>query len=246
MKSLLITGAAHGLGRCMARHADRAGYRVGVLDIDAAAAAQVAGELGTAMALEADVGDPAAMSAALDAFGEAPSVLINNAGILRTGPLIDHPVEDFRLVIDINLTGVFIVGQLVARRMREAGGGAIVNVASINGMHPSLNSGAYAAAKAGVIGLTQNMAVEWGAFGIRVNSIAPGFIDAGMAAPFYREAAVRRRRGSAVPLKRLGTDDEVAQCALFLASDAASYISGQNIAIDGGVIQSVLAQLPRD
>ncbi|MYF12306.1 MAG: SDR family oxidoreductase [Gammaproteobacteria bacterium] len=243
---MLITGAANGLGRCMARHADQAGYRVGVLDINAEAAAQVAGELRAAVALEADVRDPTAVSAALDAFGEAPSALINNAGILRTGPLIDHPVDDFRLVVDINLTSVFIVGQLAAQRMREAGGGVIVNVASINGMHPSLNSGAYAAAKAGVIGLTQNMAVEWGAFGIRVNAIAPGFIDAGMAAPFYQDPTVRQRRGGAVPLKRLGTDDEVAQCALFLASDAASYISGQNIAIDGGVIQSVLAQLPRD
>ena len=135
MKSMLITGAANGLGRCMARHADQAGYRVGVLDIDAEAAAQVAGELRTAVALEADVRDPAAVSAALNAFGEAPSALINNAGILRTGPLINHPVADFRLVIDINLTSVFIVGQLAAQRMRDAGGGAIVNVASINGMH---------------------------------------------------------------------------------------------------------------
>lgn len=245
-KSCLVTGAGHGLGACIAEHAARAGYRVGVLDLDGDAATAVADRLENAVALNANVCDASSITAALDEFGATPDVLINNAGILRTGPLIDHSVDDFRLVMDTNLNSVFIVGQLVARRMRDNGGGVIVNMASINGMHPSLDCGAYPAAKAGVINLTQQMAIEWGQFGIRANSISPGFIDAGMSAPFYTNPDIRELRSRAVPLKRLGSADEVAECALFLASDAAAYISGQNIAIDGGVIQSVLMQLPRE
>ena len=246
MKNCLVTGAGHGLGACIAEHAAKAGYRVGVLDLDGAAAEAVAGQLDNAVALSANVCKPDEVECALETFGAAPDVLINNAGILRTGPLIDHGVEDFRLVVDTNLNSIFIVGQLVARLMRDNGGGSIINMASINGVHPSLDCGGYPAAKAGVINLTQQMALEWGPFGIRANSIAPGFIDAGMSAPYYANPTIRESRGNAVPLKRLGSADEVALCALFLASDQSAYISGQNIAIDGGVIQSILMQLPRD
>ena len=175
-----------------------------------------------------------------------PDVLVNNAGILRTGPLMDHDPADFRLVMDVNLNGVFIVAQAVARGMRERGGGAIINMSSINGIHPSPNCGAYVAAKAGVIGLTQQMSIEWGEFGIRTNAIAPGFIHAGMSAPFYEDETVRNNRANAVPMGRLGKAEDIAQCVLFLASDAAEYISGETITVDGGVINSVLKQLPRE
>ena len=245
MKTMVITGGGQGLGACIARLADDAGYRVAVLDMDQAAALEVAGSLSNGVGLAADVQDAEAVEAAMAQLDNV-DVLINNAGILRTGPLIDQPVEDFRLVTDVNLVGVFVAGQAAARRMRDAGGGSIVNLASINGIHPSPDSGAYAAAKAGVIGLTQHMSIEWGRYNIRVNAIAPGFIDAGMSAPFFENPAVRERRGSAVPLRRLGTAEDVAQTALFLASDAASYISGETIAVDGGVINSVLLHLPRE
>ncbi len=245
MATALITGAAHGLGAAMAEHAAKAGYRVGVLDLELDAASAVADPI-DGIAIGADVTDPAAVEAALDALGEAPQLVVNNAGILRTGPLMDHAVDDFRLVIDVNLNSVFIVAQAAARRMKEAGGGSIVNIASINAINPSPLCGAYAAAKAGVICLTQQMALEWGPYGIRVNSIAPGFIDSGMSAPYYQDQRIRELRGNAVPLRRLGAADDVAQCVVFLASDAASYISGENIAVDGGVIRSVLAQLPRE
>ena len=245
MKNLLVTGAGNGLGARIAALADDAGYRVGVLDLDINAASAVADNLTNAVPLGADVRDEDEVAAALGEFG-TPDVLVNNAGILRTGPLLEQSVEDFRMVVDTNLVSVFVVSQAAARLMRDAGGGAIVNMASINGMHPSLDCGAYPAAKAGVMNMTQQMAIEWGPFGIRVNSIAPGFIDAGMSAPFFENPDIRRMRGNAVPLKRLGSADDVARCALFLASDEASYISGENIAVDGGVINSVLMQLPRE
>ena len=245
MATALITGAAHGLGACMAEHAARRGYRVGVLDLDLEEARAIADPIG-GIALAADVTDAGEVEDAVDRLGETPTLLINNAGILRTGLLMEHAVEDFRRVIQVNLVSVFIVSQIVARRMQDSGGGAIVNLASINAINPSTECGAYAAAKAGVVCLTQQMSLEWGEYGIRVNSMAPGFIDSGMAAPFYRNPAIRELRGSAVPLGRIGSADDVAECAMFLASDAAGYITGQNIAIDGGVINSVLMQLPRE
>ena len=218
MPSMIVTGAAHGLGKCIAEHAAREGYRVGVLDLERAGAAQVAEAIG-GVALASDVTDPSSVNEAFEAFGETPDVLVNNAGILRTGPLLDHDVEDFRRVVEVNLNSVFIVAQIAARRMRDAGGGCIA--------------------------LTRQMSMEWGEYGIRVNSIAPGFIDAGMQAPFFENQTVRELRSNAVPLKRLGSADDVAQCALFLASQQAAYISGENITVDGGVINSVLMQLPR-
>ena len=244
-RTLLVTGGGSGLGEAVARAADAQGYRVGVLDIDAEAARRVADGLQNGVALVADVRDAEKVATALQQL-ERIDVVVNNAGVLRTGPLIDHDPEDFRWVVDINLTSVFVVGQAAARLMREAGGGSIVNIASINGIHPSPSCGAYTAAKAGVMGLTQQMAIEWGEFGIRVNAIAPGFIDAGMSTPFYANDAVRAKRSRAVPLGRLGTAADVAQAALFLASDAAAYISGETLTVDGGVINSVLAQLPRE
>ena len=245
MPTMIVTGAGSGLGKCIAEHAAQAGYKVGVLDLLPQQAQAVAESIG-GVALEADVSDLASVEKAFEAFGETPDVLVNNAGILRTGPLLDHSLEDFRRVIDVNLTSIFLVAQIAARRMMNAGGGSIINMSSINGINPSTQCGAYATAKAGVIALSRQMSLEWGAFNIRVNTIAPGFIDAGMQAPFFENPEVRDLRRNAVPLKRLGTADDVAECALFLASDKAQYISGENITVDGGVINSVLMQLPRN
>ena len=131
-----------------------AGAGLGVL---AEAAQSVSGELRDGVALSADVRDAAAIADALQKLDRV-DVVVNNAGVLRTGPLIDHDPEDFRWVLDINLTAVFVVAQAAARMMRAGDGGSIINVASINGIHPSPNCGAYTAAKAGVMGLTQQMA----------------------------------------------------------------------------------------
>jgi len=242
---MLVTGAGNGIGSVIARVADERGYRVGVLDVAADAVHQLADDLTNGVALRADVRDAQQVSDAIATLGDV-DVAVNNAGILRTGPLIDHDPDDFRLVTDVNLNAVFIVAQAAARNMRARQGGCIINLASINGIHPSPNCGAYAAAKGGVMALTQQMSVEWGEFNIRVNAIAPGFIDAGMSSPFFENAEVRANRSRAVPLGRLGSADDVAQAAMFLASDAAQYISGQTLTVDGGVINSVLMHLPRE
>jgi NAD(P)-dependent dehydrogenase (short-subunit alcohol dehydrogenase family) len=246
MKTAIVTGAAGDIGAAIARALADAGYKVGMLDLEEprirAAVAKVPG----AVPLVANVTDEASVEAALNAFGDTPDVVVNNAGIVRFGYLIDQPLEDFRRVVDVDLIGVFIVARACARRMVKRGSGAIVNITSIGGMATGTNAGAYPASKAGVAKLTEQMALEWGPQGIRVNAIAPGFIDGGMSAEFFKDPKIRARRGNAVPLRRLGTPEDVARAVLFLASDAASYISGQHIAVDGGVVKSVLQQLPRD
>jgi NAD(P)-dependent dehydrogenase (short-subunit alcohol dehydrogenase family) len=155
-------------------------------------------------------------------------------------------VQDFQDVVNVNLVGSFIVAREAAVRMKATGGGAIVNVTSMGGIHPAPGGGAYGASKAGLAQMTELMSVEWGPYGIRVNAVAPGFIDAGMSAPFFKDEAVREKRTGGVPLGRLGTAADVAQTVLYLGSEEATYITGQEIVIDGGVINSVLAQLPRD
>ena len=244
MKQLVITGAGSGIGAEIAKQASAQGYRVGVMDVDADAVAQVVEELINGYAMVCDVTNAENVAQCFTEFGQIDG-LVNNAGILRTGALLDQSVEDFKAVIEVNLTSVFVVAQAAARMMQDTGG-AIVNMSSINAIHPSPNCGAYVPAKAGVQAMTQQMALEWGELGIRVNAVAPGFVDAGMSTPFYQDKAVRNRRAAAVPLKRLGTAQDIVNAVMFLLSDQAAYISGETLTVDGGVINSVLKQLPRE
>lgn len=251
-KTLIVTGAGSGLGAAIAQAAAVAGWRVGVLDLDGSAAQSVAKRIGhESVPLQADIAQETSVQEALEQFAQAtssvaPDALVCNAGIVRFGPLLDAALEDFRAVVDVNLTGTFITARAVARRMIEAEQpGSIVTVTSMNGVAPGPNSGAYGSTKAAVALLTQQMALEWGPFGIRANAIAPGLINAGMSEPIYADDEIRARRESSVPLRRLGAAEEVAAAALFLLSDAASYISGTELLVDGGVTMSVIASLPR-
>ena len=245
MKSMVVTGAGAGIGRTIAEHAARAGYRVGVLDVQTETARAAASAIANAVPLAANVADEAQVEAALDAFG-TPDVWVSNAGIVRFGPLAELALADFRAVVEVNLTGTFVGARAAARRMIARGrGGAIVNVTSMNGVMPGPNAGAYGATKAAVALLTQQMALEWGRFGIRVNAVAPGLIDAGMSAPILADPDFRRARESKVPLGRLGSADDVARAVHFLASDEAAYVTGQNLLVDGGVTHSIIAHLPR-
>ena len=234
---MIVTGGASGLGADVAAAARVAGFRVGVVDVD-----QPSHDVDW---LPASVADEPAVVAAIERFG-TPDIVVNNAGIVRFGPLAEHDVEDFRVVLDVNLVGAFVVARAAARRwMAEQRPGCIINVTSMNGMAAGPNAGAYGASKAGLALLTSQMALEWGPAGIRVNAVAPGLIDAGMSSPIYADSTTRHARESKVPLGRLGTATDISRVVLFLASDAASYIHGQNIAVDGGVTGSIIANLPR-
>ena len=200
--------------------------------------------------MTADTTDEHQVEAALDRFAEVtggpPDALVCNAGIVRFAPLLDLDVDDWRAVVDVNLSGTFVAARAVARRMVAAGRpGAIVTVTSMNGVAPGPNAGAYGATKAGVALLTQQMALEWGPLGIRVNAVAPGLIDAGMSEPIYADPEIRRRRSERVPMGRLGTGADVAAVVLFLLSPAAAYVNGTEILVDGGVTMSVISTLPR-
>jgi NAD(P)-dependent dehydrogenase (short-subunit alcohol dehydrogenase family) len=243
MKSALITGAGSGIGAVLAAQAAQRGYRVGVLDNDEAKARAVASKLDGAVALAADVTDEASVERAVAEFG-TPDLLVNNAAVTLFGSLIEQGVAGFRKVVDINLMGTFIPAWIVGRRMVARGSGVVVNLTSINAITPRPNTGAYPTTKAAVAKLTEQMALEWGPAGVRVNSVAPGFIDAGMSAPFYADPEVRKERGSRVPAGRLGAAEDIAAAVLFLASDEASYINGHQLVVDGGVVHSLLAQMP--
>ncbi len=244
MKSALITGAGSGIGAVLAARAAQAGYRVGVLDIDEAKAQAVAANLDCAVALAADVTDEASVERAVTAFGQVPDLLVNNAAVTVFGSLIDQGIAGFRKVVDVNLLGTFIPAWIVGRQMVARGSGVIVNLTSINAITPRPNTGAYPTTKAAVAKLTEQMGLEWGPAGVRVNSVAPGFIDAGISAPFYADPDIRKQRGGRVPLQRLGAAEDIAAAVLFLASDEASYINGHQLVVDGGVVHSLLAQMP--
>lgn len=250
--SVLVTGAGNGLGRAIAAAATEAGWSVGVLDRDGDAARHTAEQLGRhAVALPADVADEAQLEDALDRFAShtgslAPTGCVCNAGIVRFGPLLELPLADFSDVLAVNLTGAFVSARAVAARMVRSGtGGSIVAVTSMNGVAAGPNAGAYGASKAGLARLVEQMALEWGAHGIRVNAVAPGLIDAGMSAPIYDDERIRARRSAAVPLGRLGTPEDVSAAVLFLLSDASGYVSGTELLVDGAVTRSVIATLPR-
>ncbi len=248
---MLVTGGARGLGAAIAHAAATVGYRVGIVDVTAATASNGTSN-GTAsngtasiQSFVTSVSDEAAIERVLDEFG-TPDVVVNNAGIVRFGPLADHSLNDFRAVVDVNLVGTFVVARAVARRLIAQGRpGVIINVTSMNGLAAGPNAGAYGSTKAAIALLTSQMAIEWGPNGIRVNAVAPGLIDAGMSEPIYADPSTRQARESKVPLGRLGTAADISNVVLFLSSDEASYIHGQNIVVDGGVTGSVIAHLPR-
>jgi NAD(P)-dependent dehydrogenase (short-subunit alcohol dehydrogenase family) len=205
----------------------------------------VASDLADGVALVASTTDEDAVAAALDSLG-TPDVVVNNAGIVRFGPLVGLSVDDWRAVVDVNLTGTFVVSRAVAARLQTEGRpGCIVNVTSMNGVAPGPNAGAYGSTKAAIALLTQQMALEWGGDGIRVNAVAPGLIDAGMSEPIYADRATREAREGKVPLGRLGTEADICGAVRFLTSDDAGYVTGQNLLVDGGVTMAMIANLPR-
>ena len=249
-KTAVVTGAATGIGEGIARILAGAGAHVIVADIDTEGAQRVAGEI-DGEAVDLDVRDPEACAQVLGEVGDRLDILVNNAGSYHeAGSILDQTVESWQRSIDLNLASLFNCSKPVAIRMvAQDDGGAIVNIASVDGLLPCLGTG-YDSAKAGAIHFSKSLAVDLAPHGIRVNAVSPGVVPvptldrmhAGEIEHFWPKhpsksglmGPITTRRSSNVPIGRKGTPADIGNAVLFLVSDLASYVTGQNLAVDGG------------
>jgi NAD(P)-dependent dehydrogenase (short-subunit alcohol dehydrogenase family) len=238
-KAALVTGSTKGIGLGIARAFVREGARVVVTGRDPDECARVAGELGpAAVPLAADLSRADDLRHLARGEGDAlgpPELLVNNAGEPRVAPSVELAEADYRHTLDLNLTAYFLLAQELGRGMLARRRGAIVNISSVNGRRAFPQRLAYCVAKAGVDMLTQVLAIEWAAAGVRVNAIAPGYVETelvrSLSARGVLDRATLARR---TPLGRLGTVEEIGDAAVFLASDAAAFITGEILTVDGG------------
>lgn len=244
----IVTGAARGIGAGIAEALVRRGGRVVVLDRDGTAARERAELLSTkgddAVALEADVTDSAALARMIEHVESnigPPRVLVNNAGLFTLAPSHVLSEADWRLQVDVLLTGTFLATRAVAPGMLERGNGAIVNISSIGGLGGHPGRSAYNAAKAGVVVLTEVLGVEWATRGVRVNAVAPGVTRTEMTDEVLRSPTGRAKLATyehRTPMGRIADVREIGDCVAFLASERASFITGVTLPVDGGWLAS--------
>lgn len=236
----VVTGAARGIGRAVAEQFLALGHRVALIDIDEKTLRATERELNCpsrVMAAVCDVAEPAQVIdaiARIDAKFARIDSLVNNAGVAVFKSVMDTTFEEWQRVLDVNLTGPFICTQACTPAMLRSGGGSVVNIASISGVRASALRVAYGTSKAALMHLTKQQAIELGVLGIRVNAVAPGPVDTAMAKAMHTPD-IRADYHDAIPLNRYGLENEVASAVTFRCSEAASYINGQTLAVDGGI-----------
>ncbi|MBN1557304.1 MAG: 3-oxoacyl-[acyl-carrier-protein] reductase [Lentisphaerae bacterium] len=240
-RTALVTGAARGIGRAVAERLARDGADLALCDLqadwleDTAAAVRAMGRKTETWAVDVSRSDAVAetVERVLETFGRI-DVLVNNAGITRDKLLARMTDEDWDSVLAVNLRGTFLFSRAVARPMMKQRSGAIVNIASIIGLIGNPGQCNYAASKAGVMALTKSTAKELASRNVRVNAVAPGFIETRMTDVLAED--VREKMLAAIPLRRLGTPEDVAEAVAFLAGDAASYVTGHVLTVSGGMV----------
>jgi NAD(P)-dependent dehydrogenase (short-subunit alcohol dehydrogenase family) len=248
----VVTGGGGGIGRATAVGFAQAGARVAAIDLDEhgleATRAEL-GKLGTGhVVVRCDTTDVASIAAAAATIEKSLGpcdVLVNTAAVLRPGALDTLSLAEWNTVLSVNLTGYFLCAQAFGRQMRGLGRGSLVHVASIAGSNAQGQSGAYSVSKAGVVMLSRQLANEWGPHGIRSNVVSPGMVITPMSQAFYDTPGVTERRSAVVPLRRVGMPQDMADAILFLASDRASYVNGEEIIVDGGYANMLMNLVPR-
>jgi len=251
-KTCVVTGAGGGIGQEIAASFAASGAKVVVLDHNRQGAEATETMIreagGVAISVAADVTDASAIDAAVqraaDAFGEC-DILVNNAGILRFGPLEAVAPETWDQSIAVNVKGYLLCSQRFGEAMRRREAGTIVNVASIAATEPHPYCGSYSVSKAAVVMLTQQLALEWGAYGVTVNAVSPGFIPTPLNTEFYAVPGITEERSKLVPLGSLGSTRDVANAVMFLASPFARYVNGHNLVVDGGLSHTSMIHVPR-
>jgi NAD(P)-dependent dehydrogenase (short-subunit alcohol dehydrogenase family) len=233
----IVTGGAQGIGEACVRRFAREGAKPVIVDVDDTHGRALASELG-ALYVHCDVGNKVEVDSAVAQVVAAHGridVLVNNAGIFKAADFLDVTEADFDAVLRVNLKGSFLMGQAAAREMATAGGGAIVNMSSVNGVLAIPNIASYNVSKGGINQLTRVMALALADKGIRVNAVAPGTIATELAAKaVLTSEEAKQRIMSRTPMRRLGEPEEIADTVAYLASDAASYITGEIVVVDGG------------
>jgi NAD(P)-dependent dehydrogenase (short-subunit alcohol dehydrogenase family) len=240
-RTAVVTGGSSGIGRAMAVALGRVGARVVLVARRPDPMAEVVGKLQTfgveGHAVTADLSDRAAVARAIEeilaAYG-APDVLVNSAGINRRPPMNELTEDDWDATLAANLSAPFLLGQAFGPRMAERGWGRIINVVSQQAFRAYGNSGAYGAAKAGLVGLTRSQAEAWSRFGVCCNAIAPGVVDTPMTTPIFNDPATAARHAGRAMIGRNGVPEDFGACAVFLASPAAVAVTGQTLFVDGG------------
>lgn len=248
----VVTGGGRGIGLAIAREFLAVGARVVLLGraeapLTAAAASIDPGGARTAVRA-CDVADTASVTEAarwVEAEAGPVDVLVNNAAVMRPGALDTLDPADWQAQLDVDLTGCLRTAQAFGAGMLARGSGALVHISSIAGSTVQPASGAYSTAKAALIMLSHQLAVEWGPRGVRSNVVSPGLVEAPMSAAFYAVPGVREKREAFVPSRRIGRPEDTAAAVVFLASTRASYINGEEIVVDGGLRRALMGHIPR-